>query len=168
MFREHWQEVVSVALSDGRIIQVHSATSEGRHIGLGHGMGVIGGGGFTNSIKFGLGGKACEWKGSSNPILLQHDGGVPVLITWDRETDFQRIAFRYFGHGGEWQELPLTSFPPRLAIQNMWMEKDELLSRSLLAKLRYCNLQGTPYGEVANKTIDEGFLEKFAQDYLRQ
>lgn len=175
--RERWTSETDISLADGQTLLVRKSGSEWRYFGLGHGMGGFGGGGFRQELEFTHDGTKYSWDGNSEPIVLQMDDGHPVLVTFDRETNFAKITFRYFRHEGKWQELPLTSFPPRLAIQNMWLGDDAKLirradpadsrfRRSLMAKLRYCIIHGTQYWELERRDIEQKFLEDYAREPL--
>ena len=176
LLRDHWKTSDQIVLADGRHLDVHQSGSAWKYLSLGHGLG-FGGGGEQREIGFSIGGKSyhCEPDGWVEPLILQLDGGVPVLVYVDHSLD--RPEFRYLRfESSRPVELPLSVFPPHLAIQNMarghskaTIERadpaDPAFRETPMAQLRYCILKNTPLSQIGSGQIDQPSLEEFNRLY---
>ena len=186
--RDHWHNSGVIGLVGRGTLAVEQEGSQWQyHQIIPHGFGY-GGGGEEQILKFSVDGKKYRWEGAYIPIVLQLDGSTPVLIVFDRVTNSSKCAFRYYRWEREWKELPLSTFPPHLAMQNMWLGSEagtspeyakEVVhqaynqgiinphapefSGSLLAKLWFCISKGGQFHELDGKYIDEDFLRKYQQ-----
>lgn len=171
--RDHWSNSSVITLVSGGTLSVEEAGSNWHYNEIiPHTFG-IGGGGYEQTLKFSVDGKKYVWEGAYIPIVLQLDGSTPVLIVFDRVTNHSKCTFRYYRAGREWEEVPLSTFPPHLAMQNMWLSPREVLNpndphfrSSMLANLWFCIRNNRQYYEVENLEIDEEFLRQYQQAYF--
>lgn len=172
-FWETWRTEHEVKLANGSTVHVVSSGSQRRYIGLRHGPDFWGGHPL-HKIRFSNGEIQYGWEGAPIPIVLDWHLGDPVLVVFDRETDFKHITFRHFRHrAGDWEELPMAQFPPTLAKQNLWLSADDedLLAEwdpdsfwfqhSLTARMWHCITTGQQYWEAEREAIKPDFLRKF-------
>jgi hypothetical protein len=186
--RDHWTNSGVIGLVGGGTLAVeHEGSAWQYHEIIPHGLGY-GGGGEEQILKFSMDGKNYLWEGAFIPIVLQLDGSTPVLIVFDRETSSSKCTFRYYRWEREWKELSISSFPPQLAMQNMWLGSevgtlpeyartvvpepynqltikpdDPWFCRSLLAKLWFCISKGVQYHELKGQEIAPDFLAQYQQ-----
>lgn len=181
---ERWDETFEIPLVEGGLLKVRQSGSQRRYFGHPHVFG-FGGGGLKQKLEFTKDSKVFAWEGGFTPILLQFDGGTPVIVIFDRESSekLQDWGLRYFRFDGKWIELPMKQFPRRLAMQNLWLthhdgwvdgvEIDEYevvkkcdpdnvhFQRSLMATFWFCIATGKTYDEARRSEITAEFLRSF-------
>lgn len=189
MLREHWSFSREIVLANGKVRVVRESGSEYRYFGHPHVFG-FGGGGLWQKLEFKQGDSQYKWEGSFIPICLQFDDKTPVLIVFDRETDFSHITFRYFRHEqSRWNELPLTQFPRSLALQNLWLKSQngyregrhinefEIVKKldpndidfqvSLTANVWFCIEKNKQYWQLEHGPVDSAFLADYKARHMQ-
>lgn len=189
LFRDSWSSEEDILLISGETLHVKESGSQKRWFGLGHGLG-FGGGDPKSKLEFKHSGRVIAWEGAFIPISLQFDNGVPVLIVFDRETDWAKSRFRYYRHANGWIERPITDFPRVLANQNLWLshkagrddagEIDEYIvvkecdpasprfRASLMAKLWIAIETGKNLMEIEQIEITREMLQRFKDSQREQ
>lgn len=181
--REQWSAKAPIALAAGDQLIVEHNGSQRTFVGHPHVFG-FGGGDPRHELKFARDGVAYVWKGPFIPVVLDFDGATPVLVVFDRETDFAHVTYRYYRYEKKtWKQRPLETFPRQLALQNMWLTKNnaedqfetvrlrdpesDYFRRSLTARLWYCMVNGKQYWQVESQSIPSEFLRDYKNQYLQ-
>ena len=172
---KEWTEDITVAPNIE--ISVDLMSSQRGYFGS-HGLGW-GGGGQKNEITFVYDGVAYEDDMPFVPIAIRYYQKDFYIIYFDRETDFNKITFRFFKSTkkGGFKEIESDQFPKQIAVQNRWFDDkkqgdkirrvqlDEV-SGSLTAKV-WCQLEtGEEYYEMPYY-IPLEFLESFKKKYIQ-
>lgn len=120
---KRWTE--SVHLLDGRVIQVDHLHKAHTYFGSGHGLG-FGGGEISHLISFQFDGADYRFESLYTPIVLHPVEDNFCLAVFDRETDSTKSRFRFYllHPRGSQEEVLGERFPKQLAIQNMWLKKE--------------------------------------------
>ncbi len=128
-------------------------------------------------------GEELYWLGVGIPITLRVHKDLVHLITFDRETNFKKIRFRYYVQDhGAFREIRASEFPSSIATQNMWLmtqngfrngkpvnpldaalklnPEDITFQESLTAKVWLQIAKGTEY-YAAPYRVDMAFLKDF-------
>lgn len=115
------------------------------------------------------------------PIVIDEYEGIPYMVEFDRETDFPRCFLNLYKYKeGKWEEIDYTRFPKSIAIQNKWLNKNdiEMLNRmdpedhdfrvySLTAKLWILLETGKQYYESERDyTTPPTFFAEFKDKYI--
>ena len=170
-----WTE--NITISPNTEISVDLMSSQRGYFG-GHGLGW-GGGGSKGAIKFMHNGVHYESKTPYTPIAIKYDAQVFYMICFDRETDFNKITFRFYKATvkGEFKEIKASEFPKHLAIQNRWFDTDEKRDKteqlqldkmqgSLTAKIWYQLEKEINYHEMPSY-IPLEFLQDYKENYIQ-
>jgi hypothetical protein len=128
------------------------------------------------------------WVGVGDRLALRAWEGRLYLIVFDRETDFERIRFRYYRQKDDLlTEIAANEFPKAIASQNLWLRTDngtradgtkvnevEIAKQmdpeqydfreSLTAKIWLQCETGKEYYEMPHD-IDRSFLQDFRKKY---
>jgi hypothetical protein len=131
--------------------------------------------------------RGVQWVGVGVPISLRVHDDKLHLIVFDRDTDFDRIRFRYFREKEKvLTEIEPKDYPKSIATQNLWLRTEDILvntkpfnelatalaldpadphfRRSLTAKVWRQLEKGTEYYEDRDGDVDQKLLE----EYLRR
>ena len=130
-----------------------------------------------------------RWTGVGVPITLRAWNEQLYLITFDRETDFSKIRFRYYRQdSATLVEMPAAQFPKQIATQNLWLKThngfrpdrtvindlqiardldpaDRCFRSSLTAKIWMQLETGREFYEIHNVVTPE---QAFLEGYLKQ
>jgi hypothetical protein len=134
-------------------------------------------------------GEDVSWVGFGVPIVIRANADLLYLVVFDRETDFSKIRFSYFKqHFSTLEEIRPSEFPKSLAIQNLWLRKENgfgadgkpvneieiaknldpenlYFPSSLTAKMWMQLEAGKEYYEIQNESIPKDFLKQYLQKY---
>jgi len=128
--------------------------------------------------------RGVQWVGVGVPISLRVHDDKLHLIVFDRDTDFDRVRFRYFREKEKvLTEIEPKDYPRSIATQNLWLRTEEILvnkkpfselatalaldpadpnfQRSLTAKVWRQLEKGTEYYEDRDTDVDQKLLEEF-------
>jgi len=113
------------------------------------------------------------WKGAHTPIILDVQDNIVYLVVFDRETDFNKIRFKFYKFKDNWHEISHKEFPKSIAKQNTWLNKGEIVdssssdfNSSLTARLWLQLEQNEEYYESKNAEIPWSFLAKYEKIYM--
>ncbi|WP_299242774.1 hypothetical protein [uncultured Aquimarina sp.] len=172
---KEWTENITVAPNTE--ISINLMSSQRGYFG-GHGLGW-GGGGQKNSIEFEYDRVQYEDEMPYTPISIKYYDRHFYIIYFDRETDFNKISFRFFKstNEGEFNEIESSQFPKQIAIQNRWFSNQEKQNKieqlqlneirgSLTAKVWYQLEKGIDYYEMPSY-IPLDFLESYREKYIK-
>ncbi len=170
LLHDHWDDRVNVTLADGTTLEVRNQGSEWHYFSFGHAFG-FGGGDRRERLEFERHGSRFVWEGLYEPIAVQFDGEVPVVIVFDRESTHSDWGLRYYRKEYDWKEQPLSSLPHRIALHNMWGHdpdqaadcdpENSRFQRSLTAHLWLCISTGKPYQDIKHINATAEFLRSF-------
>ena len=133
-------------------------------------------------------GREVLWVGLGVPICLRSRNNLLYLVVFDRESDAGRIRFRYFRQDhGVMAEMAATDFPKEIAVQNLWLKKENGFrdgtpineveiaksldpenidfQQSLTAKIWMQLETGKEFYEIKDTPADAGFLKEFKEKY---
>jgi len=172
---KEWTEIITVA-PDTEI--TFDFTSSKRGYFGGHGLGW-GGGHQKNSIEFEYRGITYKDDMPYTPISITYYNQSFYIIYFDRETDFNKITFRFFKSidKGKFKEIESRQFPKQIAIQNRWFDNQEKQNKtkqlqldniksSLTAKVWYQLEKGVNYYEMQSY-IPLDFLQAYKEKYIK-
>lgn len=82
------------------------------------------------------------------PISIKYYDKNFYIIYYDRETDFNKISFRFFksDNEGEFNEIESNQFPKQIAIQNRWFNDKEKQNKTI--QLQLDNIRGSLTAKV--------------------
>lgn len=171
---KEWAENIVVAPNTE--VSVELMSSQLGYFG-GHGLGW-GGGNDKGSLEFKYNGINYTDELPYTLIALVYEKEFFYCIYYDRETDFNKIIFRFFKSTkkGSFEEIKASDFPKHLAIQNRWFSTDEKqrntkqlkldnIQSSLTAKVWYELEKGEKYYEMPYY-IELNFLENYKRKYI--
>ncbi|WP_299219238.1 hypothetical protein [uncultured Aquimarina sp.] len=172
---KEWTEDITIAPNTE--LSVDLMSSQRGYFG-GHGLGW-GGGGQKSAIEFEYDGVQYEDEMPYTPISIKYYNKHFYIIYFDRETDFNKISFRFFESTteGEFNEIESNQFPKQIAIQNRWFSNQEKQNKieqlqldeirgSLTAKVWYQLEKGIDYYEMPSY-IPLDFLESYKEKYIK-
>lgn len=173
---DHWDDHEHLKLAGGTTLKVRHQGSEWHYFSGGHGFG-FGGGDRHERLEFQRHDNRFVWEGLYEPVAVQFDGEVPVVLVFDRESPHSQWGLRYYRKDDDWRELPLRSFPRRIALLNMWGHDPDQVAdcdpdnprfqSSLTAHLWQCIATGKHYQDIRNTNATVEFLNEFKQSMLR-
>jgi hypothetical protein len=176
LLHDHWNNQEQLRLADGTTLEVRHQGSKWHYFSGGHAFG-FGGGDRRERLKFERHGSQIIWEGLYEPVAVQFDGEVPVVLVFDRESQHSQWGLRYYRKTDGWSELPLSSLPRRIALLNMWRHdpdqvagcdpNDARFQGSLTAQLWLCIAMGKHYQEIRHLNATADFLKEFKQSMLR-
>ena len=115
-----------------------------------------------------------RWLGVGVPVSLRAWEGRLHLIVFDRDSDFEKVRFRFYRQDHNvLSEIEPREFPKAIATQNMWLRSEDLQSarhldpgdatfrKSLTAKIWRQLEDGTEYYDMPGDPVDEGFLRQY-------
>jgi len=112
-------------------------------------------------------------------IIARELDNVPYIVEWDRETNFSKIVFRFYKYkDGKWEEIDYIQFPKSLAIQNAWLDDNDIeilkkmdhqnywFRKSLTGRLWVMLETGKQYYETEYDTYPSSFFAEFKEKYI--
>lgn len=131
------------------------------------------------SICLFYGKQTVSWVGSGIPVCIRAKANKLYMITFDRETDFSKIEFRYYKQNdNRLVEISPETFPKDIAVQNLWLTEDAdkklvremdpshaWFRRSLTAKIWWQLTKGKKFYEVHNRDAPETLLKEYKKKY---
>lgn len=119
-------------------------------------------------------GQELFWIGVGVPISLRSYEGNLYMITFDRESDFHKIRFRYYKQEHNvLSEISCKDYPKSIATQNLWLDKRGLelvrelnpenswFRDSLTANIWYQLEKEKEYYQQKGITISAEFLKEY-------
>ena len=173
LLHDHWDHRWQVTLADGTKLVVRNKGSRWHYFGHPH-LISFGGDGRVEQLEFAVENQKIVWEGLYEPVSVQLDGKIPVVIVFDRESNYGRWGLRYYRKEPEWKELPLSLLPRRLAFLNLWgrdpvvaadcSPNSSSFQNSLTADLWMCIATGKRYREIQDEIATPEFLRHFQDE----
>ncbi len=121
-------------------------------------------------------GEELFWIGVGIPVSLRSYKDNLYMITFDRESDFRKIRFRYYKQNHNvLSEISYKDYPKSIATQNLWLNKEDLkllrefdpddfwFRESLTANIWYQLETGKEFYQQKGIDISAEFLKNYIE-----